>query len=255
MSTYGDDVILETLAEHVQHGILVVLLDDPGGSREDAVGGLAQARIGGLTGLEQNTEELRPLIACNKLIRTVSPRDDNHSRIPLSVYCLAISATESPTFLRTSATDSVVRHVTSFCRITSRCSPVRVEKSSLASLVTGSLRVLVAILLNSTAAKDLIWRRSIRNEPQKSTHTRPPPFPPIQSSPLSHTLSLYHSPKESSAFTPKRHKTYTRFSALNLLHQAHKQHIRTILNPIIIQLFLSLRADRIIAGHQPVQQL
>lgn len=154
--TYGDDVILETLAEHVQHGILVVLLDDTGGGREDAVGGLAQARVGGLAGLKQDPEEFRPLITCKIPIRTIPPRNNSHNRIPLSVYCLAISATESPTFLRTSDTVSVVRHVTSFCRMTSLCSPVRVEKSSLASFVTGSLRVLVAILLNSTAAKDLI---------------------------------------------------------------------------------------------------
>jgi hypothetical protein len=72
--------------------------------------------------------------------------------VPLSVYCRATSATASPIFLRTSVTDSVVRQVTSFSRITTRCSLGKVKKTSLASPVAGSLRVLVAILRKRTAA-------------------------------------------------------------------------------------------------------
>lgn len=73
--------------------------------------------------------------------------------IPLSVYCLATSATASPIFFRTSVTDSLVKQVINFWRMINRCSPVSVEKSSLASFVTGSFLVLVAILRKSTAEK------------------------------------------------------------------------------------------------------
>lgn len=92
-------------------------------------------------------------------VHTYQPRPMSSSglRVPFSVYCLAISATASPIFLRTSFADSVVRQVTSFCRITSLCSRARVEKSSFASFVTGSFRVLVAILRNKTAENERVY--------------------------------------------------------------------------------------------------
>lgn len=89
--------------------------------------------------------------------------------IPLSVYCLAISATASPTFLRTSVTVSLVKQVTSFWRIINRCSLVRVEKSSLASFVPGSFLVLVAILRNKTAEKVRVCRQEINKHETRSS--------------------------------------------------------------------------------------
>jgi hypothetical protein len=59
--------------------------------------------------------------------------------------------------LRTSRTDSVVRQVISFSRIATRCSLGRLKKTSLASPVAGSLRVLVAILRKSTEEKARVW--------------------------------------------------------------------------------------------------
>lgn len=80
-----------------------------------------------------------------------------HFRIPLSVYCRATSARASPIFLRTSVTLSLVKQVTSFSRIATRCSLGRLEKTSLASPDAGSLRVFVAILRKSTAEKARVY--------------------------------------------------------------------------------------------------
>lgn len=131
----------------------MLLSDNAGGGGEDPERSLAQTRLGGLAGLEEDRQQLRPLIACtNAIVRTVTPTLMS-SGIPLSVYWRAISATASPTFLRTSMTDSVVKHVTSFSRIATRCSLGKLRKTSLASPVAGSLRVLVAILRNNTEEK------------------------------------------------------------------------------------------------------
>lgn len=61
--TYGNVVILESLGENTDNSILVLLLDDTGGGCEDSEGSLSETRIGRLAGLEENTKQLRPLIA------------------------------------------------------------------------------------------------------------------------------------------------------------------------------------------------
>jgi hypothetical protein len=60
---YGNVIILESLAEHTGHRVLVRPFDDSRSGRENAVGGLSQTSIGGLARLEENPEELRPLVA------------------------------------------------------------------------------------------------------------------------------------------------------------------------------------------------
>ena len=62
-STYGDNIVLETFAEHSNNSFLMGLLDDPGGGVEDAERGLAQAGVGGLASLEENAQEFGPLVA------------------------------------------------------------------------------------------------------------------------------------------------------------------------------------------------
>ena len=160
--TYSDVLILESLCENANDGILVLLLNDTGGGCEDSESSLSKTRIGRLAGLEQDTKQLGPLVAYKsrpKIQRLELMQKSwcfkavGRSSVPLSVYWRATSATASPIFLRTSVTDSVVRHETSFSRIATRCSIGKQRKTSLASPETGSLRVLVEILRKSTAEK------------------------------------------------------------------------------------------------------
>lgn len=149
-------------------------LNDAGGGGEDAERSLAETRVSGLAGLEENTKQLGPLVACGfpkyqivrteqafeKISRTKGKISTCWTCVPLSVYWRATSATASPIFLRTSVTDSVVRQVTSFSRIAIRCSLGRLRKISLTSPEMGSLRVLVEILRKSTAEKARVcWEK------------------------------------------------------------------------------------------------
>lgn len=56
--------IFEALAKNAQDGILMLSLNNARGGRENPERRFAQARIfGGLTGMEKNTKQLRPLIS------------------------------------------------------------------------------------------------------------------------------------------------------------------------------------------------
>jgi hypothetical protein len=61
--TYGNVLIFETLGEHTQDSILVLLLYNARGGSEDSESSLPQTGLGGLAGLEEDSEELWPLIA------------------------------------------------------------------------------------------------------------------------------------------------------------------------------------------------
>ena len=56
--------IFETLAKNAQDGILMLSLNNARGGRENPERRFAQARIfGGLTGMEENTKQLWPMIS------------------------------------------------------------------------------------------------------------------------------------------------------------------------------------------------
>lgn len=61
-STYQDGIILEALLESLHDIVLVLLLNDLGSRRKDAVCRLALLRLGSLAQLEQYTEQLGPLV-------------------------------------------------------------------------------------------------------------------------------------------------------------------------------------------------
>lgn len=60
---YRDVVILEALSEDSEDSIFVLLLNNAGGGCENAEGSLAKTGFARLTGLEENTKQLGPLVA------------------------------------------------------------------------------------------------------------------------------------------------------------------------------------------------
>ncbi|GKT63760.1 LOW QUALITY PROTEIN: hypothetical protein ColTof3_11099 [Colletotrichum tofieldiae] len=63
--SYLHGIILEALLEGLDNGILVLLLDDPGGRSEDAESGFALLGVGGDAELEKTAQELGPGIICH----------------------------------------------------------------------------------------------------------------------------------------------------------------------------------------------
>lgn len=159
--THTNVVVPETLCEHAQNGIFMLFLNNTGRGGENTECCFTHTGLRGLTCLEKHAKQFWPLFSYRRT------KEFSHLVLklcacsissPLSVYCLAISAIASPTLLRTSARFSLLRHDTSFSRITILCSGERVEKSSLFSFVRGSLEDFVAILRNRTAEKERVCR-------------------------------------------------------------------------------------------------
>jgi hypothetical protein len=61
--TYGDVLIFKTLSEDTHNSIFMLLLNNSGSSSEDSESSLTQTRLRGLASLEEDSEELWPLIA------------------------------------------------------------------------------------------------------------------------------------------------------------------------------------------------
>ena len=160
---------------------------------------------------------MRRAVRANSRLSTVSfalqHKFQQPSYIPLSVYCLAISATASPILFRTWLTCSVARLRSICCLIATLASLLREKKRSLDSFVSGFFLDFDACFLKRTAANERAWT-VIRF--------------------MTSVLTC----------TPYRYV----LGAIYLLHQAHEQDIWAIDHPVIGEVFFCLRPYIIVRG-------
>lgn len=153
-----------------------------------------------------------------------------------------------------------------------RCSPASVEKSSFASFDTGSFRVRVAILRNSTAAKERVYdcfarsrsaysltiSHSTQTHATNKTSNKNNVCEGCRMANAASSRSLF---SDRTVFKEVKNGTNSLethscvLCTLNLFHESHQQHIGPVLYPIIVQLIFRLAADRIVGRGQAAQQL
>lgn len=136
----------------------MLFLNNAGHAGKYSKGTLAHGGVIGLACLEQGAEKFHPYLACGRKLAWAGVEEDGGWQVPLSMYCLAISAMASPILFLTERVCSLARLSSNLERMAMRASALRVRKSSLDSPEVGLLRVLEDCLRKSTAAKDLVCK-------------------------------------------------------------------------------------------------
>lgn len=109
LETHVHTAILEAFREDFLDNALVLLLNYARGGGKYPEGTFSHARVCRLAGLEEGCQQFRPVFVFT-VLATEPFVHAMPSYVPLSVYCLAISAMASPILFRTWLTCSVARH-------------------------------------------------------------------------------------------------------------------------------------------------
>ncbi len=222
----------------MRHHLFVLLLDHPGSGGEHPESGFPLSFFGCNAQLEENIEKVGPGLSCGRVSRVwrIHVCRQGSGDEPLSVYCLATSATASLILFRTAFSVSVASVSRSLVRMTPAWSGLKEMKVSVASDVA-VFRVLDAIRRKITAA----YSRSLTRWPrQHSVHERA-------------TVSAVREDIE------RKEERYRGVGgAGDLLGQAHQQDFGPSGSPVVLEVLFCLCANIVVTrlqSHKKLRQL